>query len=107
MDVFEKITKQQGKERSAVWMVGEQLKDMIRNDPAGQEIVSQDLELQEMSLRNCEKKIKEFADGHKTGNFACVTPVEAEAIIREFYGLAEREETTTVAAGVVNLADFF
>ncbi len=87
MDVFEKIAAQQGKERTAVWMVGEQLKDIIRHDLRLQELVSQDLDNTGMSLAECEKKIKAFADKHKTGNFACVTPAEAEDIIREFYGL--------------------
>lgn len=108
MSVFEKISAQQGKERTAVWMVGEQLKDMIRDDTRLQEIVEQDLEQEELSLAACEKKIKAYADKHKTGNFACVTPAEAEAIIREFYGLGEPVEGETPAKGnVVNLADFF
>lgn len=106
MTVFEKIEAQQGKERTAVWMVGEQLKDIIRNSPRLQEIVEQDLEVKEMSLAACEKKIKEFADKHKTGNFACVIPSEAEKIIREFYGLSE-VEAGKPASNVVDLTSFF
>ena len=86
------ITAQQPKERTAVWMVGEQLKDMLQAEPHLAEIVEQDLGVKEMSLANCEKKIKAFADKHKTGNFACVVPAEAERIIREFYGLPARGE---------------
>ena len=86
MDVFEKIKAQQGKERSAQWMVGEQLADVIRREPDLADIVDKDLDVPEMSLAECEKKIKAFADKHKTGNFACVTPIEAEKIIRELYG---------------------
>ena len=92
MDVFEKIKAQQGKERTAVWMVGEQLADMIRREPDLADIVDKDLDVPEMSLTECEKKIKAFADKHKTGHFACVTPIEAERIIREFYGLPGAEE---------------
>lgn len=44
MDVFEKIRAQQPEQRTAVWMVGEQLADIIRHDPAAQEIVSRDLD---------------------------------------------------------------
>ena len=84
---LEKITAQQPKTRSAVWMVGEQLKDLLRAEPHLAELVVQDLENQEMSLTECEKRIKAFADKHKTGGFACVIPSEAERIIREFYGL--------------------
>ncbi|MEI3305912.1 MAG: hypothetical protein V8R40_07740, partial [Dysosmobacter sp.] len=49
--------------------------------------LAQDLENASMSITEAEKKIKAFADGHKTGSFACVTPGEADDILREFYGL--------------------
>lgn len=108
---LEKITAQQPKERTAVWMVGEQLKDMLRMEPRLAEIVAQDLDVKEMSLAACEKKIKEFADKHKTGSFACVIPSEAERIIREFYGLpekgAEPAPALSTADNVLHLEDFF
>ncbi len=80
------------KARSAQWMVGEQLKDICRHEPGSAELIYQDLQVKEMSITEAEKKIKEFADKNKTGNFACVTPMEADRILREFYGLAERFE---------------
>ena len=95
MDVFEKIKAQQGKERTAQWMVGDQLADMIRREPDLADIVDKDLDVPEMSLTECEKKIKAFADKHKTGNFACVTPIEAEKSKREFYGLGEQDATSS------------
>lgn len=108
---LEKITAQQPKERTAVWMVGEQLKDMLRAEPHMAEIVAQDLDIKEMSLADCEKKIKKYADEHKTGNFACVIPSEAEQIIREFYGLpekgAEPAPVFSTAGNVLRLEDFF
>ena len=108
MTVFEKISAQQGAERTAVWMAGEQLKDIIRNDARAQEIVSQDLDGTEMSLAECEKRIKAYADKHKTGNFACVTPVEAENIIREFYGIEKRSEAPLEdASAPLTLDSFF
>lgn len=107
MNVFEKISAQQGAERTAVWMVGEQLKDMIRNDVRAQEIVSQDLDIPEMSLAECEKRIKAYADSHKTGNFACVTPIEAENIIREFYGIAKVSEAPAEDSAPLTLDSFF
>ena len=103
MNVFEKIEALQGEERGPAWMVGEQLKDIIKNNERAQEIVSQDLDVPEMSLVECEKKIKAFADKKKikafadkkkTGNFSCVLPCEAEEIIKEFYGI------TNVADGI-------
>lgn len=106
---LEKITAQQPKTRSAVWMVGEQLKDLLRAEPHLAELVEQDLEGKEMSLAECEKKIKAFADGHRTGNFACVVPAEAERIIREFYGLpaAGADRPEPVPDNVFHLEDFF
>ena len=89
MSAVEKIKRQQAKEkgRTAAWMVGEQLKDMARREPESAELLDKDLDIPEMSIQQAEKKIKAYADAHKTGSFACVTPVEAERILREFYGL--------------------
>ena len=85
------IEKQQAevKARSPQWMVGEQLKDICRREPQNAELILQDLSVKEMSITEAEKKIKAFADKNKTGNFACVTPMEADRILREFYGLGE------------------
>ena len=78
------------KARSAQWMLGEQLKDICRHEPGCAELIVEDLQVKEMSITEAEKKIKAFADKNKTGNFACVTPMEADRILREFYGLPER-----------------
>lgn len=107
MSVFDMIRAQQGQERTAVWMVGEQLMDILRREPGLQEIAEQDLQREGMTLADCEKKIKSYADKHKTGNFACVGPAEAEDIIREFYGLHRSAEAPARGRGiVVDLADF-
>lgn len=91
MNVYEKIAAQQkGKENTDVWMVGEQLKGILRADPTLEEIVAQDLDVKEMGLAFCAKKIKAKADEihkHVKGNCVCITPDVAEGIIREFYGL--------------------
>ena len=90
MNVFEMIEAQQkGKENTAPWMVGEQLKDICRREPACAGIVAEDLANSEMSIVNCEKKIKAYADKHRKGNCAVVPPNVAEDIIREFYGLTK------------------
>ena len=106
-EAIRKLREQQSKvkERSPQWMVAEQLIDLVRAEPRCAEILAQDLEVEAMSITEAEKKIKAYADGHKTGNFACVTPGEAERILREFYGLPERGG---MAAGVIglDLADF-
>lgn len=95
--------------RSPQWMVAEQLKDICRHEPHCAELIAQDLENPAMSVTEAEKKIKAFADGHKTGSFSCVTPVEADRILREFYGLPSLEaepEAPSVGAQVLDLADF-
>ena len=62
-----------------------------------------------MSLAECEKKIKAFADAHKTGNFSCVVPAEAERIIREFYGLPAAGSAAPLPGGgnLIRMEDFF
>lgn len=115
LGAIEKITTQQtGIEGTAPFMVGEQLKDICRKDAHAAELILQDLDIEAMSLTNAEKKIKAYADGHRKGGWACVTPDAAEKILREFYGLpavyaaaAEREQEVPAATGkIVNLADF-
>ena len=116
-EAIKRIEEQQAKlkEGSPAWMVGEQLKDICRREPKSAELIAQDLQVEEMNLAAAEKKIKKWADGHKTGNFACVTPKKADEILREFYGLPAAEEcveakTETAPAaevgGMVDLSDF-
>ena len=108
---LEKLQKKE-KERSAQWMVGEQLKDICRCEPASAELILRAAGVSEMGLKEAEKKIKAYADSHKTGNFACVTPSEADAILREFYGLPPKDVQQTEQAqaegtgNIVNLFDF-
>lgn len=101
------------KPRSPQWMVGEQLKDICRQEPRSAELIAQDLENEAMSITEAEKKIKAYADKHKTGNFSCVTPAEADSILREFYGLPAAADNLAVQdhplpqnSGFVDLADF-
>ena len=87
-EVVEKITHQQkGKEGTPAWMVGEQLKDICNGNETASEIVAKDLDMPAMSLENAAAQIKKYADNHKTGNFSCVTPVQAEKILCDFYGI--------------------
>ena len=48
------------KERSAPWMVAEQLKDICRREPHSAEILAQDLENASMSITEAEKKNQGF-----------------------------------------------
>ena len=96
------------KERSAPWLVAEQLKDICRREPHSAKILAQDLENASMSITEAEKKIKAFADGHRSDGFGCVLPGEADAILREFYGLGAPGGTAAESGSpkILNLADF-
>ena len=102
MSVYDKISAQQkGKDGTAAWMVGQQLRDILAADPALEEIVDKDLDVDEMDLEHCAERIKAKADElHKQTNSrcVCVTPDVAEGIIREFYGLPIASKASPVAA---------
>lgn len=113
--VYERIAELQGTDQnSPVWVCGEQLKDILHAEVArgnhdAEEIVAKDLDVAEMSVTQCEKKIKEYADKHKHGGFAFVAPKVAEGIIRKFYGLPEAAaaEQAKPKSGELDLANFF
>lgn len=89
MTVFEKIEAQQkGKEGTAVWMVGEQLKGICMADPHCAKILEEDLENPAMSIDKAERQIKAWADKQKkVGGGVGVSGIVADGILREFYGL--------------------
>lgn len=106
---------QKSKEETPPFFVGEHLKDILKRcSPACLEIVSADLDIKEMSIMHCEKKIKEYANNHKKGNLGFVPPHIAEGIICKFYGI-EIDPTVTQepiqpptkeADGYIDLSDF-
>ena len=106
---LEKLRAQQGRvERySAPWMVAEQLMELCRREPAHAELIAQDLDNPEMGIIMAAAKLQAYADAHHgKAKTYCITPAQAEEILRQFYGLPDRG--TEPAAGVVlDLADFF
>ena len=80
------VTAAQPKDESTVWMVGEQLKDILRASPELSQIVLDDFSAQKAPLIDCEKKIADYAKAHRHGNSGCCTPKAAEKIIREYFG---------------------
>ena len=69
----------------------------------------------QMALVEAEKKIAERARQNRQGHCGCVTPWEAEEILRDFYGLgggveelpAEEEDQRPAREGkILDLADF-
>lgn len=79
------------KKGSAPWCVGEQLKQMLQDQPDAVDVVAADLEQPGMGLADCEKKIAAFAQAHRQGNVGFCGPQDAERIIREFYGMPEQK----------------
>jgi len=86
---IEAIEKQQGKLKkfSMAYTVGEQLKDILRDQPTAAGIVLQDLSNAGMGITDCEKKIAAYASKHREESAGCCPPLEADRIIREFYGI--------------------
>ena len=102
----EKIASQQaGKEKTPVFYVGEQIKDICEKDSKACEIVLQDLENEKMSIAECEKLIQAYAKK----NGGCTPPQEADRIIREFYGISNSQTVGNMAeksSDFVDLSDF-
>ena len=93
-------------EHGAAWYVGEQLKEILRREsPAAADLVATDLEQNGMGIADCEKKIAAFASAHRQGNTGFCSSVDAERIIREFYGITMAEQKQA-ARKTIRLADF-
>lgn len=103
---------QKGKEYTDVYMVGEQLKDICRENERICEIVLTDMNEAQMSLEKCAAEIKKEADRlheEKKGSCICIPPDVAEEIIRKFYGIPKEEnaeEDVRKASNIINLEDF-
>ena len=109
MTVYELIERQQkGMDGTAVWMVGEQLKDICHREPDCEAILAEDLQNPDMCLAKAERKIEAYAKAHKKGNVGCCPPQEAEKILREFYGLpgaGDAPSPSPASGKILSLAD--
>lgn len=95
MNKLEELIAQQqkGHEAQPRFMIGEQLKEIAAREPLCAEILEKDLTVKEMSLEAAERKFQEYSDkNHKGAKTFCITPIVAEGILREFYGLPKRDE---------------
>lgn len=92
--VINKIQAQQkGNEDKPAFMVGLQLIDIAKAEPASAEILDNDLNLKEMSIVEAAKELQKYADKNKGGQKCfCITPIVAEGILRDFYKLPKAEE---------------
>lgn len=94
-NLIEKIAAMQPKEQNDVWMVGEQLKDIARESEETAEILEKDLGVPEMGLKQAAAQLQKAADKKRGGmrgdSCVVITPAEADAILRRFYGIPERD----------------
>ena len=112
MSAIEKLLEQQARvpEYSAPWMVAEQLMDICRREPHSAQLIDQDLDNPEMGIVQAEAQIRAYSDANRKGATCfCVTPIQAEKILREFYGLPDSggRGSSTGDGKVLDLADFF
>ncbi len=114
-ELLRKVSEQQGKEFTDIFMVGEQIKDICRNNEKATELVVSDLDVPEMSLERCAEEIKKEADrlhSEKKGSCICIPPNVAEGIIRKFYGIPDGAAEETELPGekstdnIIRLEDF-
>lgn len=110
---IDRITEQQKgvSEEDTVFGVGEQLKDICRESAEIAELVYQDLENPEMSIKKAEAKIHAKADElykKNKGRQICVTPLIADKILRNFYGLPPKGETPAIETEpkLIDINDF-
>lgn len=98
MGAYEKISAQQGQKGTSKWMIGEQLKDILRREPDLAPLIEEDLET--LSLDGCADAMRRKADElHKElgGRCVCIPPDVAEAVIRKYFGLPDAGEDVQAA----------
>ncbi|MBP3412867.1 MAG: hypothetical protein J6K89_06360 [Oscillospiraceae bacterium] len=115
------IEKQQKKlpEYSTAYAVGEQLKDICRNEPASAELLANDLQVKEMDLTHADKKIYEYGKTlmkGKSGQLG-LNAMAVDKVLRDFYKLPDKpsaQQPTVIhesgsgrRPGIVDLNDFF
>ena len=93
-ELFAKIAAQQGEEGSVTFMLGEQLKEIAAESDHTANLILQDIDKECMGLEDLDEHFAEYAEKHKgKANRYCITPKVADTLIRDFYGLPERDAT--------------
>ena len=106
---------QTGKEGTPEWAIGEQLKEIAAESKLNAELLEHDLETGGMKLSDAAAALKKYADEHhgKAREF-CIIPSVADKILREFYGIGERNAADTAptesspkeSGGFVDLGEY-
>lgn len=113
--MMEKLKAQIEKADNGPKEAGKFLLKICEREPAAAEIVEQDLENPDMGIDKCFLKMKETASEKVEAGCYCMTDEEAEAIIREFYGIQGTKATEAgtekagahagPSSGILDLAD--
>lgn len=89
------IIEQQGEDvETNLYGIGEQLKDICKENPQNAELVAKDLEVKEMSLESLGKSFDKYAKARAKNGQSCISLLVADRLIREFYSLGQRQETS-------------
>jgi hypothetical protein len=112
MSTYEKLVnliseQQKGHENEPLFMVGEQLKDIARDNDEATQILLDDLSVAGMSISDAEKEIKKYADKNRgTAKSFCVSPAVAEKILIDFYKIPEvnAPQTEQNSTGYIDLS---
>ena len=76
-------------------MMAAQIIDICGQDTYSVELVLEDLETK--TLDDLSRSFKGFADKQpRNGNCACITPLQSDILIREFFGIEKKPPTLTV-----------
>ena len=87
---------QKGHETDPIYMLGEQIKEIAKREPACIELLEQDLNTPGMQLSDLSDHFQKYADkNHGSKNCFCITPKVAEKLIREFFSIPECAIATT------------
>lgn len=97
------VQQKQAGNKGHIFAMGEQLKEICRNEPRAAELVAQDLTNPEMSLAKLKLTFDKFAQDHREGNESCITPDQADELIRKFYGIPAPNQSS--CSNVLDLFD--
>ena len=106
--IQEIITNQQkGHEAEPRFMIGEQLKEIAEREPFSAELLERDLQIEEMNLEAVEKHFQEYANkNRKQAKVFCITPIVADKLLREFYGLPTDKPEEQTSSEFIDLTSF-
>ncbi len=74
-----------------VYAVGEALLELAQDEHSA-ELIGQDLENPDMSLKKCYQSLYAYASKNKTGSSFCIGPKLALQLISDFYGIHASED---------------